>query len=415
MRSYLDSKDPKYATINIMDNNKAINYIRNTLNISDTVFKSPIARNVIPDSISAKKPNIVLIIMESMSAGKMKHFGNNKNLTPFLDSLAQNALFFENFYSAGKHTFNGIFSTLFSFPALYRQHPMKYILKYNGMAEALSINGYSTTYFTTHDGQFDNVEGFLKANGFQNIVSQKDYPGTEVKTTLGVPDDYMFRFAIPYLNNLNKTGKPFFTVFMTASDHGPYYVPEYFKPHNNDIKDQIVEYADWSLNKFLNLAKQQNWYQNTLFIFVADHGAYMQAKYEIALNYFHVPFIVYSPFNQHIHKTYTKIGSQIDVFPTVMGLLNLPYLNNSLGIDLLKENRKYALLNDDDKIGIIDNKYLCIMKDYGKKNELYLYKHGDKTNYAQKYPDKVTEMVNFAKAHLQVTQYMISKKLTSED
>ena len=121
-----------------------------------------------------------------MSAAKMSRNGNPNNLTPFMDSLAKNSLYFDNIYTTGKHTFNGIFSTLFSFPALYRQHPMKVINNYDGIASVLSEKGYSTTYVTTHDSQFDNAEGFLRANKFQNIINESNYPSSEVKTTLGV-------------------------------------------------------------------------------------------------------------------------------------------------------------------------------------------------------------------------------------
>ncbi len=194
--------------------------------------------------------------MESMSAAKMERHGNTKHLTPFLDSLSHNSYYFENIYTAGIHTFNGVFSTLFSFPAIYRQNPMKEstMFKYNGIGHTLRKNGYSTTYFTTHDGQFDNIEGFLRANDFENIITLADYPSEEAKTTLGVPDDFMFEFSMPVIDKLYKENKPFFVAFMTASDHGPYYLPDYFKPKNQNIKDQMVEYADWSLRKLVSLA-----------------------------------------------------------------------------------------------------------------------------------------------------------------
>ena len=132
---------------------------------------------------------------------------------------------------------------------------MKHIRKYDGIAGTLLNNGYTSTYFTTHDSQFDNVEGFLRANDFQNIISQSNYPYSEIKTTLGVPDDYMFSFSIPIINKLANNKQPFFVTFMTASDHGPYYIPDYFKPKTKNIKTQIVEYADWSLKEFIKTIK----------------------------------------------------------------------------------------------------------------------------------------------------------------
>ena len=405
MRSSLISKDKRNENIHLMDNQKAINNTKQYLNIHSNEYKSPIARSVVPDSTLNTKPNIVLVIMESMSATKMNRHGNKNKITPFLDSLSKKSIYFENFYTCGKHTFNGVFSSLFSFPALYRKHPMKQIKEYSGISSALLKNGYSTTYFTTHDSQFDNVEGFLRANDFENIVSQKDYPIKEVKTTLGVPDDYMFRFSIPKMNEVHKTGKPFFATLMTASDHGPYYIPDYFQPKSKQIKTQIVEYADWSLEKFFKLSSKQKWFDNTIFVFVADHGAPISSNYEISLSYFHSPFIIYAPKFAQSKLVKKEMGSQLDIFPTIMGIIKQPYVNNTLGIDLLKTKRKYAVINNDSKIGILDTSYFCIM---GKeKINLYKYKNKDKTDYFDKNSEKALEMAEYAKSLMQTYQHML--------
>lgn len=344
MRSYLDSQNKKNTTIHLMEDELAISMVQEFLNIKPNSSISPIARKITPDTISVDKPNVILITMESMSAAKMAKHGNQNNLTPFLDSLSHESIYFKNIYTSGKHTFNGIFSSMFSFPALYRQHPMKSIKSYYGLSHVLRSQGYSTTYFTTHDSQFDNVEGFLRANAYDNIISQSDYPLSEIKTTLGVPDDIMFKFSIPIINELHTENKPFLVSFMTASDHGPYYIPEYFEPKNKAIKNQIVEYADWSLSQFMKSARKQDWFKNTIFIFVADHGAAMSTPYDISLDYHHTPLIFHAPYRIKHPKQYDNLGGQIDLFPTLMGLLNLPYTNNTLGIDLLKETRPYIFI-----------------------------------------------------------------------
>ena len=407
LRSYLDSKNSRNETIKLIDHEVAVKNVQNYLNINNSYCNSPIARKIEFNTDSTQKYNVIVVIMESMSAAKMKRYGNKNNLTPFLDSLSHQSLYFENYFTAGKHTFIGIFSTLFSFPAIYRQHTMKQIRQYNGISNTLLQNGYSTTFFITHDGQFDNVEGFLRANDFQNIISQSNYPFSEIKTTLGVPDDYMFRYSIPIINKLSKSNKPFFVSFMTASDHGPYYIPEYFKPKTNKIKQQIVEYADYSIKKFIELSSKEDWFKNTIFVFTADHGASMNAKYDIPLNYFHSPLIIYAPKIIKKAKSYKKIGSQIDIFPTIMGILKIPYINNTLGIDLLNEERKYAIINDDDKIGILDTSYFCIMKK--DINKLYKYRNKDIHDYSTSNKEKVNEMIEYAKSYLQVDQDMILK------
>lgn len=405
IRSLLDNQDETNKKIHLMDGDQAVKMVKSSLKITRQIFNSPIARSVMPDTVNQSPPNVILVIMEGMSAAKMSRHGNPNHLTPFLDSLSEKAYYFENIYTAGKHTFNGIFSSLFSFPALYRQHPLKDISKYNGLSSSLHQNGYSTIYFTTHDGQFDNVQGFLLANDFDKVISQSDYPSKEVKTTLGVPDDYLFEYAIPIIDKLESDGKPFFAAFMTASDHGPYYIPDYFKPKNTETKHQIVEYADWSLKKLVDLSSKKEWFDNTIFIFVADHGAPLTAAYDISLDYFHSPLIIYAP--QIIQPTtFECIGGQIDIFPTLMGILELPFINNTLGIDLLTSERPFIFINDDDKIGVLDQEYLLIMND-NKETALYHYRDSDTKNYIEVFPAKAIEMESYAKSNLQVFQDML--------
>jgi len=410
LRSYLDSLDKRNRSIDLMDNQIAVENVRKYLRIEDESGFSPIVRKWIPDTLNHNKHNIVIIIMESMSAAKMHRFGNSENLTPFLDSLTYQSYFFNNIYTAGEHTFNGIFSTLFSYPALYRQHTMKKINSYMGISYTLKNLGYSTTYFTTHDGQFDNVEGFLHANHFDNVISQSDYPAKEVKTTLGVPDDYMFRFSIPKIDELHKQGKPFFITFMTVSDHGPIYIPGYFKPHSTGKKEQVVEYADWSLRKFISLASKTEWFDNTIFVFIADHGAPIDVNYPISLNYHHSPLLFYAPHILTQPKMFDCIGGQIDVYPTLMGLLKQPYINNTLGVDLINDSRPYIVINGDDKVAALDNEFLFVLK--GDDKMLYKYKELDKTNYTSQYPDKSKEMELYLKSNLQTYQYMLNAGLT---
>ena len=408
VRSFLDVLNEENNSIKLMNDSTAVSNVQKYFNISNPDSRFPLLRKITYDSAEGKKYNIVLIIMESMSANKMKRNGNLKNLTPFLDSISQRGLYFENIYSSGLHTFNGIYSTLFSYPAIFRQHPMKEssIFRYNGIASTLKDIGYSTVYFTTHDGQFDNVEGFLKANDFDKVISKQDYPAEKVKSTLGVPDDYMFEFSIPVLNKMAASHQPFFASFMTVSDHGPYYIPDYFKPHNSEITDQIVEYADWSLNKFILLSSQQKWFESTIFVFVADHGSAMDGTYEMPLSFNHVPLLFYNPKLISDGKTFDCLGGQIDVFPTIMGLLNQSYINNTLGCDLLKEKRPYIYFNGDDKYGVIDHEWFLIVRN-DNSHSLYKYVSKDTRDYSLEHPDIVMQMKEYAESNLQTFQYVI--------
>jgi len=410
IRSYLDSKEERNKTVQLMNDTEALVNVQKYLNIGKPDNNFPLLRQRNRHNIKPNNYNVVLIIMESMSAAKMERGGNTNHLTPFLDSISHQGYYFSNTYTAGIHTFNGIFSSLFSMPALFRQHPMKEsaILKYHGLFSTLKEKGYSTAYFTTHDGQFDNVEGFLKANDCETVVSQINYPASEVKTTLGVPDKYMFEYSIPVLNKLSEKKKPFVAAFMTASDHGPYYVPDYFKPRSTELKKQITEYADYSLQQMIKMSSKQKWFKNTVFVFVADHGAPMDNTYDIALDYNHAPLLFYAPGIIKEPKTLDCMAGQIDIFPTIMGLLKQPYANNTLGIDLLSESRPYIFFNADDKYGVIDNEWLLIAKTDGSK-KLYKYRNKDSRNYAAEEKNRLEEMNKYAASNLQTFQYLILK------
>ncbi len=417
MRSYIESKKADNKFITLMNDKTAINNVRKSLNILSKDTENPFLRVVTSDiNLPKNNYNVILIMMESMSVAKMKIGGNKDNLTPFLDSIATKGIYFENAYSSGIHTYNGVFSTLTSYPALFMQHPMRdgKLSNYNSIFSSLKKNGYSTNYFTTHDGFYDNIEGFLKANDCQKVVTEIDYPKEEIKTCFGVPDDYMFRFSIPIINNLTKKNKPFFTAFMTTSDHGPYYIPKYFKASAKEIDKQATQYADYSLKKMITMASKEDWFDNTLFVFVADHGIAKEQTYEMPLSYNHIPILFYGPKIIKKHIKINKIASQIDVYPTIMGLLNQSYKNNSLGIDLLKEDRPYAFFNGDDKFGVINDTWFLIFRN-DKSEHLYKYRDNDKKDYSLENKDELQKMSLYAKSNLQAYQYYLkNKKIQSE-
>ena len=421
-RSWLDSKDPDNQKVRFMSDEAAIALVQQNLGIENPDPEFPIARtpsfrpersvvekSSATDSVSY---NVIIVIMEGMSYNKTAHGGNTHNLTPFLDALMDKSLSFNNCYTSGTHTYCGIYTTMVSYPVVFRNHALKRIpvLQYDGIASTLQKNGYQTAYFTTHDKEFDNVAGFMSQNGVERIISQADYPVSEVKTTLGVPDDYMFRFAMPIFDEMASNNRPFFAAMMTASDHGPYYIPDYFEPRNTEQKYQITEYADWSLQRFIEMASEKPWFDNTLFVFVADHGAALDTDYSIPLSYFHTPLIFYKNGMQPIANE--AIASQMDVFPTVMGILNIPYVNNSFGIDLQKESRRYTYFMGDDKYGVLDGEWLLINKPSEEQIGLYKYVEKEKKNYISEYPEVAVEMQKYGESAWQVSEYQQDKKKT---
>jgi phosphoglycerol transferase MdoB-like AlkP superfamily enzyme len=415
MRSTMDDLKPGGRKLILMEENRAISNVQKYLNINSPNYESPIARKENVGGLQHQL-NIVLIIMENMSAEKMARYGNRKNLTPFLDSLAMQGLCFDNIYTSGIHTFNGVYSTLFSYPSLFKKHPMKSVSmqSYNGISSTLKDFGYYSIYFTTHDDQFDNIGGFLRANEFDEIIAQDNYPSEKVLSTLGVPDHYLFEFSLPKLNQLNYTGNPFLAAYMTASDHGPYIIPENipFTPKSIDMKQQIVEYADWSISNFFKLASKEAWFDSTLFVLVADHGTSLASPYDMPLSFHHTPLIFYAPGILDLTGCSQKIGGQIDVFPTIMGICQLPYINNTLGINLLNEERPFIYFTADDKLGVLNQEYFLIVRNAGGES-LYKYRESSVENEIDIKNKLVESMKTYTYSMLQTANWLIENKKTN--
>ncbi|MDR0927313.1 MAG: sulfatase-like hydrolase/transferase [Ignavibacteria bacterium] len=419
LASYVEHKKHKQERANFIDNTIAIKELRESLGLSNDDFILdediyPFERIMpISDCVinGLDEPNIILVIMESMSAEKMTRNGNVHKLTPFLDSLSHKSLYFNNFYSDGMHTFEGIFSTLYGLPTIAGKNPMRMMpmMQCKGLVGELLSSGYSTTYFATHDGQFENMEGFLYLNGFQRVVEKSAYPIGEAKTNLGVPDDYMFRFSVPILNDLAKKQNPFFATYLTSSDHKPWYIPEYFSPKNDVTYYGITEYADYSLKVFLTDCAKQNWYENTIFVFVADHGAPIDVTYDISMSYFHIPFVVFSPkLQENDISCCDKIGSQVDIASTILGMLGKRYKNQTFGYNLWNENREFAVLDADDKYGVVNDEYLLIIKASGEKS-MFNYKSKSKKDVLTEHQELADRMERYAKCYFQSFDYITPK------
>ncbi len=414
MRSFFDQLRTENNPINFMPDEEAANFMQKQLKIDTIIANSPIARQMNIGKI-AKPYNVVLVIMESMGSQNMTRYGNSNNLTPTLDSIANHSIAFDFAYTTGIHTHNGLFSTLYSFPSIPKKHPFNEfpINEYTGLPGILKQNSYQTLFFIPHDDQFDNMGGFFKANHFNEIYSEKNYPSEKVLSSLGVPDHVMFDFAINILNRKSESKKPFFATFMTASNHGPYIVPKdiSFKPKSSDLKTQLMEYSDWAIANFLQSAMKQPWFKNTLFVFIADHGFHGASNYEMSLCYHHTPFLIYAP--EILDSTYAvdKVASQLDVFPTVMGILQIPYINSTLGVDLLTETRKYAPVCNDERMGCVSKDWFFVLRE-DKTPILYDFNSKTSENKFKQNSNIGQEMQNFTNATYQTTQYLIKLKNT---
>lgn len=319
---------------------KGANVLRRHITAADSVVRARRATG---------RPNVVIILMESMSAGLVQSLGGEPGLTPTLDSLYHHSLAFDHFYSAGVHTNHGLTATLYSFPALMFRNLMKGTVtpRREGIPTVLKREGYHNLFFMTHESQYDNMNAFFRTNGYDEIYSQENYPRSARVNSFGVPDQYLFDYALPVLNRQARTGHPFMATLLTISNHPPYIVPDAFKRPGGREEDEIVRYADHCIGRFLSRARREAWYDNTVFVVLADHGKLVgKADADLPQSYNHIPcFIFGAGIRPHI---YEGLGTQVDVMPTLLGLLGVSYDYDGFGVDLLRTRRDMVYYSADD-------------------------------------------------------------------
>ncbi len=406
-KSIEDSFRRKSNRVRWMKDSTAVSLTQRYLHIKHTANESPVSRWERFDTISPKK-NVVVVLMESMAAWKMKYFGNTENRTPFLDSLFLKSMAFTRLYSNGIHTFAGVYGTVFGYPVIFEKHP--FIVskppRYYSMPEVFHDLGYQTAFFIPHNAQFDNLGFVLKANDFDRLYFEKDYPRDSLRTVWGVDDHFLLNFALKEMDQMAQENKPFMSIILTVSDHRPYYIPGWIPGDNDDIR--ATRFADWSLKDFMQKVSQKPWFDQTVFLFVADHGQTHNRIYKVPLTYNHIPALIYYKGVQP--QLIDETAMQADLFPTLMHVLGYDFLNNTFGLDLLRYKRSFALFNHDSRYGVVNKEFFLIF-DREKVLGLYHYPDGDLTDYSERYPELRDSMEQFGKAYIQTAQYILQHGL----
>lgn len=408
LTSIMDDMRSENIEIQLMPYDKAIADARKSFGITGKIDSLKPLHRIVTDTLSTKfsKPNVVVILMESMSANLLQTFGQKQRLTPTLDSLYRTSLAFMNCYSAGVHTNHGLTASLYSFPALMNRNLMKGTVTPHrkGLPTILKQHGYHNIFFMTHEAQYDNMNAFFRTNGYDDIYSQETYPKKEVVNSFGVSDHFEFSFALPKLNEAAKKG-PFMATILTISNHPPYIIPDYFHPKSKDKETQIVEYADWSIGQFLSKAKQQPWYKNTIFVLMADHGKIVGSPdAELPQSYNHIPLLMFgkgiSP------KHYEGLAQQVDVMPTLLHFIGVnKYDYDGFGVNLMKKHRDMVFYSADDQIVARNDKGCYIYNPHTKRSVCYNSLPKWKLTINSK-KNRFVKLKNYVFSMIQTAEYM---------
>lgn len=338
----------KVKALGFMSLEEAWSRIRIEHKITPLPGRHPLTRVV--DHGALKDRNLVVVMMEGMSA----HFTGLRRTpswTPEIDRLMGEGLAFQNAFSAGIHTYNGVWSTVFSLPAPYTVHPLKHSSTYHfhTFAQQFAAKNYRTLFFTTHDDKFDNMIDFVALNGFQETYHQGSYPKEKILSIMGVSDHVMFEKARGLFREVDRSQR-FMAALLTGSNHKPFVIPSEVKDRftASDPEENIVRYADWSIGEFLRQALKEDWGKRTIFAFVADHGQSVGTKpLDQILSLNQVPMFLWAP--QVIKpQTVLEPAMQIDLIPTALNYIGGDWLNSTLGRDLLHEPRQWAYFSRND-------------------------------------------------------------------
>ncbi len=394
---------------------EALANVRRYLHLGAPRYTSPIARAVTYPAPAARR-NVVLILVESLSAQRLQRFGYPKRLMPFLEGLMDSSLVFDRFYSAGTRTCNGIFSTLYGLPAVGAQHPLAHptmtAQRFHGLPGTLRAAGYRTSFLYPGDPRFDNMLGFLPANGFQQFVAQDAFPASIPRNSWGVTDHALYTRTLAHLDSLHHAGAaPFFATVMTISSHKGYNVPDDlpgFAPTSTADDEDIYEYADRALATFFAAARRAPWYANTVFVLLGDHGQRFDPLYEVPLAYHHVPLVVHAP-GLAVPGTVHGWGTQADVPATVLGLLRQPHVDNTLGLDLLQRTHPLAYFCSDERLCALNDSSYWIRT--GEVERLFDHTHRSTVNAAAQRTADLHALRTYTMSMVQAAQWLVDEKL----
>jgi phosphoglycerol transferase MdoB-like AlkP superfamily enzyme len=282
--------------------------------------------------------NIVLISVESLSGDYLGYFGNTESITPYLDSLIPHSIFFTRFYASGTRTVRGLEALSLAIPptpgqSIIRRPDNEDMFT---LGNVLGQKGYEVKYIYGGNSFFDNMGYFFSHSGYQ-VTDQRDIPDSIVHhtTVWGVCDEDIFTQTLRECDASLARGKHFFNHVMTVSNHRPYTYPEGridIPPASNTIQG-AVKYTDFAINGFLQAARSKPWFANTIFVIVADHCSKSAGKTDLPLNRYHIPCLIYAPEIVQPAKE-TRLTSQIDLAPSLLGLMQLSYTSRFLGYDI---------------------------------------------------------------------------------
>ena len=373
-------------------------------------------REILPGSKSLEShPNVVLVLCESFSMYKSSMSGNPLNTTPYFNELTKEGIFFERCFTPHFSTARGLFATVTGIPDVQLS---KFSTRVPESQEQHTIinnfEGYEKFYFLGGSPGFNNFVGLLKNIDSLQMFTEGRFKSAPMNVW-GISDKNLFLEANEHFSGQEK---PFFAIIQTANNHRPFTIPE----EDNDfemlqVNEDTLElygfetveefnafrYADYCFKKFIEKAKEEKYFANTIFVFVGDHGVsgnalkvYPKVWTDQRLTDMHVPLLFYAP---HLLKPELRkeTVSQVDVLPTVASMIHQPYINTTLGRNLLmpgkQNNFAFIISHDEGKIGMVTDDYFFTQNINFKSEQLFPVK-SNSLNLTSRQQDSLKEQLS---------------------
>lgn len=400
----------------------AFETMRQRLSDDKTTFinRAQSIRRKISNPGSMQRPNVILVTIESFSAGFMEHFGNTQHLTPVLDSLAGSSIVFTNMYATGTRTVRGMEALTLCVPPT----PGNSIVRREGNEHLFNVGtifrnaGYTSGFFYGGDGYFDNMNNFFGNNGFaitdrggrlvpdehlnttRTIIPDKN---VHFENAWGICDEDLYDAVIRDADEKFIQHHPFFDFVMTTSNHRPFTYPqEKIDIPSGAGREGAVKYTDYAIGQFLKKIRNKAWFDNTVVIFVADHCASSAGKNEINVDKYHIPCIIYNLHGEAPRQIDDQC-SQIDLFSTLFGLLHWKYETNWYGENVLQPAyHPRVWVATYQKLGYLQHDSLVVLS---PQQQTETYKWNAATDEQRSIPNNTT-LLNSAIASYQTAYYL---------
>ncbi|MCC2596640.1 LTA synthase family protein [Pusillimonas sp. MFBS29] len=355
----------------------------------------PTLHSQIPLQKCSRPLNLVMIVQESLGAQYVGNLGGS-GLTPELDELARSAWNFTRAYATGTRSVRGLEAVTAGFPPTASDA----VLRLSGaqsnfftLAQLLKQHGYLSRFIYGGEAHFDNMKSFFLGNGFDELHDRPSFKDPEFVGTWGASDEDMFNKLHELLDQ--PPAQPTFTLAFTVSNHSPWEYPSgRIAPDGNPATvENTVRYADWAMGRFFEQARQSQYWQDTVFLIVADHDARVGGASLVPLRHFHIPALILGA--DVPARRDDRLISQIDLPPTLLSIMGVAGEHPMIGRDLTRAGGDRAMMQYGENYGYLKNDQLIVLEPHKAASQ---YRYTAPATYVPESLDE--ELAREALAHV---------------